>query len=143
MSEPRPIPMHLASVAPDVGAELARYAPAAAPSSPSSRPSALQSILRTVTLTASDPVQEIMAASDNRVIAYVVVVDADVVLADNKSDAAAGRGAYVPCVTPAAGKPNLSAPYPVQDDRVIYAGPVAAITGTNTIRVSVNAVYKA
>lgn len=84
-----------------------------------------------------------MAASDDRIIAYVVVVDADVFLSDNKSDAAAARGSYVPCVTPAAGKPNLAAPYPVQDNRVIYAGPVVALAGANVIRISVNAIYRA
>jgi hypothetical protein len=136
-TEPRPIPVHLASVAPELG-ELGRYAPAAAASSPTSAPRSRRAVYRTVTLTAAEPVQEIMAASDDRIIAYVVVVDADVFLSDNKSDAAAGRGAYVPCVTPTATKPNLAAPYPLEDNRVIYAGPVAAITGTNVIRISVN-----
>jgi hypothetical protein len=137
-AEPRPIPVHVASVAAELGL-------AAAASSPSPSPAAAPStraVYRTVTLTAVDPVQEIMAASDDRIIAWLVVIEADVVLADNKSDAAAGRGAYIPCVTPAATKPNLAAPYPVQDNRVAYVGPVATITGTNIIRVSVQAVYR-
>lgn len=141
-SEPRPIPVHLASVAPELG-ELGRYAPAAAASPPSSAPSSRRAVYRTVTLTAAEPVQELMAASDDRICAYVVVVDADVIISDNKSDAAAGRGAYVPCVTPTATKPNLAAPYPVEDNRVVYAGPVVALAGANVIRVSVNAVYRA
>jgi len=135
-AEPRPIPVHVASVA---RSEL-DYMRSPGPSSPPQ--ASTRAVYRTVTLTAADPVQEIMAASDERIIAWVVVIDADVVLADNKSDAAAGRGAYVPCVTPTATKPNLAAPYPVQDNRVIYVGPVAAIAGANVVRVSVNAIYR-
>lgn len=136
VSEPRPIPVHLASVAAELG-----LAAAPGPPSPGS-PKTTKTVYRTVQLTASDPVQEIMAASDERIIAWVVAVDADVVLADNKSDAAAVRGSYVPCVTPAAGKPNLAAPYPVQDNRVVYVGPVAAIGAGNVLRVSVSAIYR-
>ena len=135
---PRPIPVHVTN-----GDELARYAPSSGASSPGSASNPRKAVYRTVTLTAADQVQEIMAASDDRIIAWVVVIDADVFIADNKSDAAAGRGAYVPCVTPTAAKPNLAAPYPVQDNRVIYAAPVVALAGSNVIRVSVNAIYKA
>jgi len=138
-AEPRPIPIHVASVAAEL--DYMRSPSSPAPSSSPARTST-RAVYRTVTLTALDPVQEIMAASDERVIAWLVVIDADVVLADNKSDAAAGRGAYIPCVTPTATKPNLAAPYPVQDNRVAYVGPVATITGTNVIRISVNAIYQ-
>lgn len=138
-AEPQPIPVHLASVAAELGLTAAASSPSS-PSSPSS--SSTRSVYRTINLTSLDPVQEIMAASDERIIAWLVAVDADIFISDNKSDAGAGRGSYIPCVTPTATKPNLASPYPVQDNRVIYAGPVAAIAGGAVLRVSVTAVYR-
>jgi hypothetical protein len=64
------------------------------------------------------------------------------VLSDNKSDAAGGRGAYVPCVTPAATKPSLQAPLVVRDRRVAYVAPVVALVGSAVARVTVIAVYR-
>lgn len=128
---PRSIPVHLASVEPgvDVGQ--------AADGGPG-----VETIFRTVTLNANDPAQEIMGASDSRIIAWVMAIDADIYLADKQSDAANGHGAYIPCVIPAATKPSLNGPYPVRDHRTIYAAPVVTLTGAGTLRVSVTAVYR-
>lgn len=135
---PVPIPVHVASIGAELGGHLAAAArPASSPSSPTTR-----TVYRTVTLTAQDPAQELMAASDKRLGAQIIVIDADVFISDNKSDATAGRGAYIPCVTPAATKPSMAAPVPIDDRRVIFAGPVAAITGTNVIRIAVIAAYR-
>jgi hypothetical protein len=127
---PRPVPVHVASSDVHLG-----QAAAAAPITE-------VSVYRTIQLTASEPAQEIMAASDKRLIAWVTAIDADIIISDNKSDVQAGRGSYIPCVIPAATKPNLAAPYPVRDCRVIYAAAVVAPTGTNILRVSVTAVYR-
>lgn len=133
---PVPVPVHVASIGAELGGRLA------AASSPSSSSPTTRTVYRTVTLTAADPAQELMAASDARLGALIIVVDADVFVSDNKSDVAAGRGAYVPCVTPAAAKPNLAAPLPINDRRVIYAAPAAALAGANVIRITVIAAYR-
>lgn len=127
--EPRPIPVHVTSSAPGA-------LPGAAGAT------TYRTVYRTVKLTNAEPCQEIMAASDDRVIAWVVAVDADIYLSDNRGDAQAGTGTYVPCVIPAATKPSLQSPYPVQDYRVVYAAAVVTPTGTNVTRVSVSAVYR-
>lgn len=132
---PVPVPVHVASIGAELGGRLA--AASSSSSSPTTR-----TVYRTVTLTASDPAQELMAASDDRLGARVIVIDADVFISDNKSDAAAGRGAYIPCVIPAATKPNLSAPVLIDDRRVIYAAPAVALAGTNVIRITVIAAYR-
>lgn len=136
--EPRPIPVHVASVGAELGGHLAAAArPASSAGSPTTR-----TVYRTVTLTAADPAQEIMAASDDRVSADLIVIDADVVIGDNKSDVARGTGAYIPSVTPAATKPNLAAPVRLSDRRVVYAAPVVALAGAAVLRVTVIAVYR-
>jgi len=136
--EPRPIPVHVASVGGELGGHLAAAArPASSPSSATTR-----TVYRTVTLTAADPAQEIMAASDDRVSADLIVIDADVVIGDNKSDVARGTGAYIPSVTPAAAKPNLAAPVRLSDRRVVYAAPVVALIAPAVLRVTVIAVYR-
>lgn len=127
--EPRPIPVHVTS------SEPGALGPAAA--APKTR-----SVYRTIYLKASDACQEIMAASDDRICAYVVAVDADIFLSENKGDAQAGTGTYLPCAIPAATKPSLQSPYPVYDNRVVYAAAVVTPTGSNTVRVSVTAVYR-
>lgn len=123
-----PVPVHL------TGSEIQLGGQGAAPS--------CKSVYRTVTLTVDDPAQEIMGASDNREIAQVIAVDADIYINDNLSDVKAGKGAYIPCVTPSSAKPNLNGPVPVQDYRVIYAAPVTTLTGSNVARVTVISVYR-
>lgn len=126
---PVPVPVHVASVAPDAG-QLAAAAPTC------------RTVYRTVTLTADDQSQAIMGASDKREIAWVVAIEADIYISDNESDAAAGTGAYVPCVTPSSSAPSLSAPYPVKDYRPVYVAAAVALTGSDVIHVSVSAVYR-
>jgi hypothetical protein len=127
--QPQPIPVHVTGSDVQLGA-----AAAAGPK--------VRSVYRTIHLTKDDACQEIMAASDDRICAYVVAIDADVYLSDNKGDAQAGTGSYIPCVIPAATKPNLAAPYPVYDNRVVYAAAAVTPTGSNVVRVSVTAVYR-
>lgn len=124
---PVPVPVHVASVA--AGAGLG------------SRPRCY-SVYHTATLIASDEVQDILPASDKRVKAWILAVDADIWIGPNQSDIAAGAGAYIPCVVPAATKPNLATWTPVDDYRVIYAAPVSTLSGSNKARVSVIAVYE-
>lgn len=132
---PVSIPVHVASI----GAELSgRLAQSTRPAMPVST----RTVYRTVTLTASDPAQELMAASDERLGAQVIVIDADVFISENKSDAAGGHGAYIPCVIPAATKPNLTAPVLLNDRRVIYAAPVVPLAGASVIRITVIAAYR-
>lgn len=136
--EPRPIPVHVASVGAELGGHLAAAAaPVSSPGSPTTR-----TVYRTITLIASDPAQEIMAASDDRISAQLVAVDADIIIGDNKSDVARGTGAYIPSVTPAATKPNLAAPVLITDRRVVYAAPVVALVSPAVLRVTVIAVYR-
>jgi len=135
---PVPVPVHVASIGAELGAGLAAAARSgSSPSSPTTR-----TVYRTVTLTAADPAQELMAASDDRIGAQIIVIDADVFIGDNKSDVARGTGAYIPCVIPNATKPNLAAPVPINDRRVIYAAPVTALVGSATLRIAVIATYR-
>lgn len=135
---PVPVPVHVVSVA---RSEL-DYSAAAASSASSASSAKVRTVYRTVTLTAAEPSQELWAASDDRLEAYVVAVDVDVFIADNRSDAAAGRGAYLPCVVPAATKPSLQSPVCIRDRRAAYAAPVVALVSPATARVSVIAVYR-
>lgn len=136
--EPRPVPVHVASIGAELGGHLAAAArPASSPGSPTTR-----TVYRTVTLTAADPAQEIMAASDDRLSAQIIVLEADVIIGDNKSDVARGTGAYIPCVTPTATKPSLAAPVRIKDRRVVYAAPVVALISPAVVRVTVIAVYR-
>jgi hypothetical protein len=213
-AEPRPIPIHVASVAAELG--LAAAASSPGPGSPAS----VRTVYRTVQLTAAEPAQELMAASDERLGALVMPLDADIVIGDNRADVAAGRGSYLPCLAgsisgvytpglaapafpgsasaienpygfpvqvvitggtisavtingqlvgggagtyyvPAYGsisvtwsaqpswtwfaaprQPVLLAPFPVRDNRVIYAAAAVTPTGSNILRVTVTAVYR-
>ena len=132
---PVPVPVHIAGIA----AELAGGLAAAA--QPASSP-VFRTVYRTVTLTAADPAQELWAASDARLEAYVMAVDVDVFIADNKSDAARGNGSYIPSVVPAATKPSLQSPLPIRDRRAAYAAPVIGLVSPAVARVSVIAIYK-
>lgn len=136
---PVSIPVHVESISTDLGAELSgRLAKSGRPAMPPN----VRTVYRTVTLTAQDQAQELMAASDDRLGAQVIVVDADIFIGENKSDVAAGRGAYIPCAIPAATKPSLSAPVLINDRRVIYAAPVVALAGASVIRITVIAAYR-
>lgn len=136
---PVSIPVHVESISTDLGAELSgRLAMSGRPAMPPN----VRTVYRTVTLTALDQAQELMAASDDRLGAQLIVIDADILISENKSDVAGGHGAYIPSVTPAAGKPNLAAPVLLSDRRVIYAAPAVALTGTNVLRVTVIAAYR-
>lgn len=132
---PVPIPVHVESMSPEIRGRLA-------PAGRLIMPVSNRTVYRTVTLTAADPAQELMAVSDDRLGAQVIVIDADVFISENKSDAAAGRGAYIPCAIPAATKPSLSAPVLINDRRVIYAAPVVALAGASVIRITVIAAYR-
>ena len=129
-----PVPVHVVS--------YAAAAASAVSSASSASSAAIRTVYRTVTLTVADPVQELWSASDARLEAYVMAIDADIALADNKSDAAAGRGAYVPCLIPAATKPSLQTALCVRDRRAAYAAPQVALAGSAVLRVSVLAVYR-
>jgi hypothetical protein len=135
---PVPVPVHVVSVA---RAEL-EFGGAAAAAASSASSAKVRTVYRTVTLTAQDPAQELWAASDARLEASIMAIDVDVILADNKSDAAAGRGAYVPCVVPAATKPSLQSPLPIRDRRAAYVAPVVALVSPAVARVTVLAVYR-
>lgn len=133
---PVPVPVHVASI----GAELAA---AMAPGSPPAPAAVRRAVYHTVTLTAVEGAQPVLNASNDREIAWVTAIDADVVLSDSLADAKSSNGAYLPCVTPAAGKPNLGGPFPVEDNGPVFAGVATALAGTATARISVVAVYRA
>jgi hypothetical protein len=130
-----PVPVHITGIAAELGRGLAAAASSA--SSP-----VFRAVYRTVTLTAADPVQELWAVSDDRLEAYIMAIDVDVTLADNRSDALAGRGAYVPSVIPAATKPSLQSPLPVRDRRAAFAAPVVALISPAVARITVLAYYR-
>jgi hypothetical protein len=127
---PMPVPVHVASI----GAGIGPIAPAGPPG--------YRGVYHTVTLTAGEGAQQLMPASRTREIAWVTAIDADIWLGDNLSDVAAGRGAYVPCVTPSTGKPSLGGPFPVEDYGPVFAGVVTALAGANIVRVSVVAYHR-
>jgi hypothetical protein len=133
---------HAAAAAVPVPVHVVSYAAAAAAAASSASSAVFRTVYRTVTLTAADPVQELWAVSDARLEAYIMAIDVDVTLADNRSDALAGRGAYVPSVIPAATKPSLQSPLPIRDRRAAFAAPVVALVSPAVARVSVIAFYK-
>lgn len=134
--EPRPVPVHVASIGDGVGAGLG------AAGRPGAKPSGYKGIYHTVTLTAGEGAQEILPASATREIAWILAVDADIWVNGNLADVGAGRGAYVPCVTPSTGKPSLGGPFPIEDAGPVFAGVVTALVGTATARVSVVAYHR-
>lgn len=118
---PTPVPVHL------VGADVQLAAKtAAAPQ--------LRAVYHTVILTADEGAQHVLPASNDRVAAWIQAIDDDIVINGKLAEAANGRGAVVP-------KAN-TAPYPVTDSGPVYAGVITALTGTNTARVAVSAVYR-
>lgn len=129
--EPRPVPVHVASIGADVSSRIA------AGGAPGTKLAGYRGVYHTVTLTAGEGAQAVLPASTTREIAWLLAIDADVWVNDNLSDVSAGRGAYVPCVTPSAGKPNLGGPFPIEDAGPVFAGVVTALGGSSTARVSV------
>ncbi|HEY1699195.1 MAG TPA: hypothetical protein VGG75_05690 [Trebonia sp.] len=95
-------------------------------------PKGTRSVFQTITLTADDPAQPILPASDSRKGALVQALDADITVALSLANAAAGVGTVVPTAN--------TAPYPVSHDAAVYAA--AVLTGTDTARVAVTAVYE-
>lgn len=91
-----------------------------------------RTVFLTVTLTADDPAQPVLPASDGRIRALVQALDADITLAATQGNAASLTGTVVPAAN--------TAPYPVEHDGAVYAG--AGVTGTDTARVAVTAVYE-
>lgn len=131
------------------GPEAADYPPlrvhvvADSSTPPAARPRGLRSTFHTVTLTADEFAQEILPASDNRVIARVQPYETDIVISDNKADAKAGFGAVIPRAATA-----TTTPYPVQHNGPVYAGSVSAtgvpgLSSPSICRVAVTAVYRA
>lgn len=125
---PVPVPVHITGMA--AGVKLGTARPQR------------HSVYHTATLIASDPAQDILPASDHRVKAWILAIDADIWIGPNQSDVAVGAGAYVPCVVPTATKPNLNAWTPIDDYRAIYAAPVSTLNGSSKARVSVIAIYE-
>lgn len=73
----------------------------------------LGSVYHVVSLMSGDSYQEILPASNKRVIAFVQALDDDVWLSDSKANAQSGAGSVLP-------KSN-GAPWPVIDSGVIWA----------------------
>lgn len=124
--------VHIASAAPG-----ALPAPAPAPKARRRH----RTIFRTAILTPADPVQEILPASDNRVIAWIQPLDAFIVLGRDQGEAGASANT-VPSVPNPSGAliPNTNPqPWPVQHGGVVWAG----ITDTSkNCRIVITAVYE-
>lgn len=89
-------------------------------------------LFQSVTLTVSDPAQEILPIGPSRAYAFIVAVDAAIVIGETASSVAAGIGCIIP--------QNVA--WPVFHDGAVYAAPLAALTGTNVSRVSVQQAYE-
>lgn len=79
------------------------------------------------------PAEEILPASPLRSIAWIQCLDDDMVISDNQSDAAAGRGITIP-------KTN-TAPWPIQGSGAVYAWPAAGTLAGAQSRISVASTY--
>lgn len=119
--DPQPVPVHVVSAAVPLGAKT----PA---------PPEFRVVYSTAVLSSDDPAQNILPASPDRVSALVQALDDDIVIAGNLAEARNANGTVVP-------KAN-TAPYPVTDTGPVYAGVVAALTGTETARVAISATYR-
>lgn len=121
--EVAPVPMHLASIEPgiELGGGKEPYR-------------ACESVYRLVRLQASDPVQEILPASEDREIAYVLALDDDIVINTKMGDAQNGAGMLIQHTNPV--------PYPIRHDGVLYASAQTFSGAGANSRVSVSAVYR-
>jgi hypothetical protein len=131
--DPNPVPVHVASVAPD--ARSAMTAPAR---------ECYRGVYTTVQLTANDPVQCILPEDPGRVEAYVVSLDNDIVIGTQNQVSAAQNtasgtpypiGAYLQAMPTSWATP----PFCVKDCNAVYAG--VTTTETNS-RVTVAAYYR-
>lgn len=77
--------------------------------------------------------EEILPASPARVRAWVLAIDDDMLISDNASDAANGRGATIP--------KTLTAWTPIEGAGALFAAPAGAMVGPQS-RVSVISVYR-
>lgn len=80
-----------------------------------------------VTLTVNDPAQEILPIDPARAYAFILAVDAAIIIGELASSVAAGVGVIVP--------QNVA--WPVFHDGAVYAAALTALTGTTIARVSV------
>lgn len=103
--QPRPIPIHLASIAGEVAGQI----------SPAAGPGTISMSYHLVTLTASEPAQPLLPVSGRRIAAWIQPLDADIAVSQRLSDAAGLAGAPI---IPAAG----SRPYKVTGSDAVYAG---------------------
>jgi hypothetical protein len=103
-----------------------------------------RAVYTTVQLTASDPVQDILPEDPDRVEAYVIALDNDIVIGTRnqvsaEQNTAAGVpypiGAFIPAKTTG----GSLIPFPVKDCNAVYAG--VTTTASNS-RVSVAAYYR-
>lgn len=98
---------------------------------PAARRPRYRTVFQTITITADEPAQELLPASDDRKIVYVQALDDDVVISGNRSEAAFGAGTIV--------RKTNTQPWPVQESGPVY---VAVPTfGAATSRVTLAAVY--
>ena len=130
---PEPIKVHVASISDD-----ARPAPSGRPQE------RYRGVYTTVQLTANDPVQNILPEDPDRVEAYVIALDNDIVIGtqnqvraeqNTTADVPYPIGSYVPAKT--AGGSFI--PFPVRDCNAVFAG--VTTTASNS-RVSVAAYYR-
>lgn len=96
---------------------------------PPARKAVYRTTYYTVVLQAADGLPEpLLAASDDRVCAYVTAMDDDVVIHGNRNDAQKGAGAII--------AKRLAAPFPLQDSAAVWCAVSGAMAGP-TSRVSV------
>lgn len=134
MNEIEPVQVHIASIAEH----------AMLPAPPPQGPARYRAHYETFQLTASDPVQCILPEAEDRVEAYVLALDNDIVIGTKNQVSATQNtassvpypiGTYVPSKTTA----GSIVPFPVRDCDAVYAG--VTTTGSNS-RVSVAAYYR-
>jgi hypothetical protein len=111
------VPVHLVSAEPGVMP--------GAPAAPRKRKTGLY---QTVLFVAGEAAQNILPKADDRVIAFVIALDQDMIIANSKGDAAAGIGSVIP--------QNVA--WPVDDDEAVFAAPYPLVTGSTTARLSVS-----
>lgn len=87
---------------------------------------------QTITLDKDESAQNILPASTNRKIAFIIGLDGAIVFGNNKGDVGQGVGTTIP--------QNVA--WPIDDDRELYVGPSPALSGSSTARVAVSATYE-
>lgn len=126
MTTPDPIPVHITGIA--EGAQLAMYIPALAGQN---KPGRRALTARSFTLTAADPVQQILPEAFARTEAWVITQTNDITIASSKANCLAGGNA-------AATIPHSdTAPFPLNTTDAVWA-----TAGTLPTTVSVVAILK-